>query len=165
MIHPYNSILVNNRKRLLFWFHFRGLSLVKEGSCGEIDLCSFCEFCCLRDSVQHWKIHRIMMVEDVAGVECIISVGAEHAWVYFVIFDELLNVFEFCNVAKVPGGEIVIEEMEVIAVEERTGIDHSFEQFVLLSIPLVLDGQLFGQYFVGVHRYISLYDVEIYKLI
>lgn len=105
----------------------------------------------MAESFEEGEVDRVVVVEDVAGVICIVGVGWEHGGMYFVVCDQLLDVSEFCDVSEVSGGDVIVVELEVVGVEEGTGVNHALEVFVFLSRTLVLDCELSDQNSVGVH--------------
>ncbi len=57
------------------------------------------------------------MIEYIGGIESVVNVVFQHADVYFVVFDESLQIFEFCYVAIVTSCDVVVEEVQVMLVE------------------------------------------------
>ena len=58
-----------------------------------------------------------MMIEYVGGIKSVVDIVFQHADVYFVVFDESLQIFEFCYVAIVTSCDVVVEEVQVMLVE------------------------------------------------
>lgn len=67
------------------------------------------------------------MIEYIGGIESVVNVVFQHADVYFVVFDESLQIFEFCDVAIVTSCDVVVEEVQVMLVEYRAGFHIFFE--------------------------------------
>ena len=103
-----------------------------------------------------------MVVEDVGGVEGIVSVGFEHVGRYLVVPDEGLDIVELGRVAEMPLGYFVGVGVVVVAVEEWACFHHFPEGFVLLGASLMLHCHLSQLDPIGANTHILLLVIVTY---